>query len=401
MGKRLNMWACLGWLSVALLAASLPTHAQGPPGDAASLLQDAGRAMAAGDLASAEEKLQWILHRSPDNYRALDLLGILRAQQQRNSEALQIFQRVIKSKPDYANAHIDLGLLYTQMGEAEKAAAQLEEGLRLAPERTDATAALARALRDEARSGSGSDPEKALSLLLRARNLVPDNPDVLFDLGMVELRMSLFPDAIEAFHQALKSRSDDAQAIYGLGRAFMELAKFLDAHGQFVRYVAMRPDDASGHYALVMSSAALQLAPEARSEFQKSIALQPVQTESYFRLGLLDLDAKDYRVAEQNFQHVLGRDPKHAGALAALGRAKLETKEYDEAADLLQRAIVCDDSLREAHYYLGLTYALVGRKEDSDQQLQIATQLEKQATERQRTVFKIIDPGTNSGADAK
>jgi tetratricopeptide (TPR) repeat protein len=357
--------------------------------------------MAAGDLVSAEEKLQWILHSSPDNYRALDLLGILRAQQQRNSEANNIFERVIKLKPDYASAHIDLGLLYIQMGEADKAIPELEEGVHLAPERTDATAALAGTLRDEAHSASAQDPEKALSLLLRARKLAPNDPDVPFDLGMVELRMSLFPDAADAFQQALNLRSNDAPAIYGLGRAFMELAKFQDAHDQFVRYVALRPDDASGHYALGMSSAALQLAPEARSEFQKSIALQPAQTESYFRLGLLDLDGKDYAAAEQNLQHVLGRDPKHAGALAALGRVKLETKKYDEAADLLRRAVLSDNSLREAHYYLGLTYARVGRKEDSDQQLQIATELEKQATEKQRTVFKIIDPGTTSATDPK
>jgi len=384
-----NQIQCL-WM--VLLAVALPVGAQVPASNSASLLQDAGRAMAAGDLASAEEKLQWILRSSPDNYRALDLLGILRAQQQRNSEAEDIFQRVIKTKPDYASAHIDLGLLYIQMGEAEKAVPELEEGSRLAPERTDATAALAGVLRDQARSTSGEDPEKALSFLLRAHKLVPNDPDVLSDLGMVELRMSLFPDAIEAFQQALKSRSDDARAIYGLGRSFMELAKFQEAHEQFVHYVAMRPDDASGHYALGMNCAALQLAPEARSEFQKSIALQPTQTESYFRLGILDLDGKDYNAAEQNLQHVLGRDPKHAGALAGLGRVKLETKKYDEAADVLQRAIVSDNSLREAHYYLGLTYSRMGRKEDSDQQLKIATQLEKQATEKQRTVFKILNP---------
>jgi tetratricopeptide (TPR) repeat protein len=388
-------------LSIILLAASLLMRAQGAGSNATSLLRDAGRAMADGDLVTAEEKLQWILRTSPDNYRALDLLGIVRAQQQRNSEAENIFQRVIKTKPDYASAHIDLGLLYVQMGEAEKAVAQLEEGLRLAPERTDATAALAGVLRDEARSVSAEDPEKALSLLLRARTLAPSQPNVLFDLGMVELRMSLFRDAVDTFQQTLKIRGDDAPATYGLGRALMELARFQDAHEQFVRYVAMRPDDASGHYALGMSSTALQLATEASSEFQKSIALQPVQTESYFRLGLLDLEAKDYGAAEQNFQHVLDRDAKHAGALAALGRAKLETKKFDEAVDLLQRAIASDSSLREAHYYLGLTYARMGRKEESDQQLQIATEMEKQATEKQRTVFKILDPGTNSAAGPK
>jgi tetratricopeptide (TPR) repeat protein len=376
-----------------VLAGILYLPAQMPAKDSSSLLQDAGRALAAGDLETAEQKLQWILHSSPGNYRALDLLGIVRAQQQRNSEAEIIFQRVIKSQPDYASAHINLGLLYIQMGEPEQATPQLEEGLRLAPERTDAATALTGILRGQARAIVASgDLEKGLSLLLRARKLQPSDPDVLFDFGMVALRMSLLPDALDAFQQTLRLRGNDAAAIYGLGRTYIELAKFQEAREQFARYIELQPDDATGHYALGLSCADLQLAPEARAEFEKSIALQPAQTESYFRLGLINLDAKEYDSAESNFQHVLARDPKHAGALAALGRANMEQKKYDQAADLLERAISSDDSLREAHYYLGMTYARMGRKEDSDQQFQIATRLEKEATEKQRTVLKVLNP---------
>ena len=388
---------CLRHLLLAALLVATPIAAQNPGlSNSDPMLQDAGRDLASGKLTKAEEELQWILARSPENARALDLLGILRAQQQRNSEAEELFEHSIKSGRDFASPHIDLGLLYVQMGESDKAVAQLEEGLRLAPERSDAANALASIFREQARNALGADLEKSLSLLLRARKVAPENPDVQFDLGMVELRMSLLPDAVDAFQQTLKLRDNDAPAIYGLGRAYLQWAKFTDARQQFEKYVTLRPNDASGHYGLGMSCAALQLAPEARTEFEKSIALAPVQTESYFRLGLLDLDAQDYASAEKNFQHVLDRDPHHAGALAAMGRVKLETKRYDEAADLLQQAIASDASLREAHYYLGLTYARLGRKEESDQQLQIATQLEKEATEKQRTVFKILNPGDTS-----
>ena len=379
-------------LAIALLTGA-PLAAQNSGlQDSASMLQDAGRALASGNLAKAEEELQWILGRSPENDRALDLLGILRAQQQRNREAEELFEHAIKNKAELASPHIDLGLLYVQMGEPDKAVEQLEEGLRLAPDRTDASNALIHVLREQARVALNSDIQKSLSLLLRARKIAPDNADVQFDLGMVELRMSLLPDAVDAFEKALKLRSNDPPAIYGLGRAYLEWTKFPEAKQEFEQYVKLQPNDASGHYGLGMSCAALQLAPEARAEFEKSIALAPVQTESYFRLGLLDLDAQDYPSAEKNFQHVLDRNPHHAGALAAMGRVKLETKKYNEAGDLLQRAVASDASLREAHYYLGLTYARMGRKQESDEQLQIATQLEKEATEKQRTVFKILKP---------
>ena len=387
-------------LVIALLAGA-PVAAQNTGlRDPDSMLQDAGRALASGNQVKAEEELQWILSRSPENDRALDLLGILRAQQQRNSEAEELFEHAIKNRPDFASPHIDLGLLYVQMSEPDKAVEQLEDGLRMAPDRADASNALAGVLRDQAREVLNSDIEKSLSLLLHARKIAPENPDVQFDLGMVELRMSLLPDAVDAFQQVLKLRSNDAPAIYGLGRAYLEWAKFSEARQQFEQYVKLQPNDASGHYGLGMSCAALQLAPEARAEFEKSIALAPVQTESYFRLGLLDLDAEDYSPAEKNFQHVLDRNPHHAGALAAMGRAMLETKKYDQAADLLQRAVASDASLREAHYYLGLTYARLGRKQESDEQLQIATQLEKESSEKQRTVFKILNPGNAADSPA-
>ncbi len=78
---------------------------------------------------------------------------------------------------------------------------------------------------------------------------------------------------------------------------------------------------------------------------------------------------------------------------------ELEKKQFGEAVDLLQRAISSDDSLREAHYYLGLTYARMGRKAESDQQLEIATQLEHADAEKQKVVFKILDPATVQGSD--
>jgi tetratricopeptide (TPR) repeat protein len=68
-----------------------------------------------------------------------------------------------------------------------------------------------------------------------------------------------------------------------------------------------------------------------------------------------------------------------------------EQKRYSDAIDLLQRAIASDDSLREAHYYLGLTFVRLGRKEEADSQLQIATRLEHDEAQHRRTVLRIQD----------
>jgi tetratricopeptide (TPR) repeat protein len=387
-------------LAVTLFVASLvPANAQVSSRNVnTDLLQDAAQSIAAGDLGRAEKDLQFILRISPQDYRALNFLGIVRAQQRREAEAEQLFRQVIQGKPDFASAHVNLGLLYVQMNRQEDAVPELQEALHLDPDRSEAADALAGLWRGQARAAvSSGDPEKALSLLIRARKVAPGNPDVQFDFGMVALRMSLLPDALEGFQEALKLRANDASAIYGLGRTYMNMARFEDAREQFASYLTLRPGDASAHYALGMALAALDQANEARGEFEKSTTIAPVQTESYCQLGRLDLDSKDLDSAGENFRRALDRDPKNLCALTGLGRVDFGKKNFTPAADFLQRAIAVDFSLREAHYYLGLTYARLGKREASDRELQIAARLEHEEVEKHRTSFRIEDPANLDG----
>jgi tetratricopeptide (TPR) repeat protein len=383
-----NELLCVG---VLLLSAGAIAAAQAPGQRARmSELQQAAQALAAGNLKQAEKDLQSVLRAAPGEYRALDLLGVVRVLQKREGEAEEYFRGALTKDPEFAPAHAHLGLLYVQRGQPGEAVPELREALRLDPARSDASGALVKILRDQSRSAAAAgDSEKSLALLTDARKYAPDNADVQFEFGTRALQMSLWQDAITAFQQTLKLRQDDPLAVYNLARAFAGQLKFEDALRQFTRYIDLRPDDPSGHCALGMT---LERSGEARSQFEQSIALGPAQTESYYRLGLLDLDSKDLDSAAKNLRHVLDREPKHAGALTALGRVAFEQKHYPEAMDLLQRAIANDGSSREAHYYLGLTFARTGRKQEADNQLQIATQLEHEEVEHRRTVFRILDP---------
>ena len=302
-------------------------------------------------------------------------------------EAETFFRRSVQKKTDFAPAHAHLGLLYLQKGRADDAVPQLREALRIDSARTDALNALVQTLRGQSQSASAAgDSARSLALLREARNYAPDNPDVQFEFGSTALQLSLWEDAIAAFQQTLRLRQNDPIALYSLGRALLGEWKFEEARQQFARYVEARPDDASGHCALGMTLAALENTQEAQEQFERSIALAPEQTESYFRLGLLDLNAKVLDEAATNFRQVVTRDPKHSLALFGLGRVAFEQKHYSDAIDLLQRAIASDDSVREAHYYLGLTFARVGRKEEADSQLEIATRLEHDEALQRRTV---------------
>jgi len=359
-----------------------------------SQLRSAARELSAGNLDQAEQDLQSVLRSNAGDYRALDLLGVVRVLQHQEAKAQELFEQVVKAKPDFAPGHAHLGLLYLHMGRAQDALAELRQALRLDPARTDVAGAMTHILQGQAKTATDSgDWIGALSLLMEAREYAPDNADVHYEFGMVAHKLSLDDDAIEAFQQTLRLRSNDAPALYNLGFALMDRARFDDARRQFSQYVEVRPDDPSGHCALGMALAALEQAEDARAEFKRSIALAPAQSESYYRIGLLDLNAGDYAAAAQELHTALEHKPNDGGALTALGKVEFEQKHYTEAASVLQQAVSEDDSLQEAHYYFGLTLARMGRRPESNQQLEIAARLEQEQKERGRNLVRLRKPG--------
>jgi tetratricopeptide (TPR) repeat protein len=374
------------WPAAVALAQSLST----PP--IVPTVRDAATSLAAGDLTRAEKELEAILESAPTDVHALDLLAIVRVQQKRESEAETLFKQAIAIQPTFAGAHAGLGLLYTQMGESDLAVPPLRESLRLEPGRRDVQAVLISIWRAQAHDAAEHhDLEKALALLIDARKLNPADADVQYEFGMVALRMSLFSDAIDAFTQVLKLRSDDAAALYGLGRAKMSVSRFDDAQQHFERYVRLRPTDASGHYALGFTLQALEQASDARAEYGRSIALQPQQTESYFQLGLMELEQGSTGAATEKFEQVLKRAPQHAGALTGMGRVKFHERDFAGATKFFEKAIASNPELREAHYYLGLADSRLGRKKESEKELEIASRIEHEEVEKHQTVLKIVD----------
>jgi len=379
------------WILLTAFSAPAQTPSPGSLSNAPTV-QTAAAVLASGDSKRAEAELSEILRSSPNDIHALNLLGILRAQQHHNQEAEALFKKAIAIQPDFTAARAGLGLLYVQMGKDDLAIPVLQQVLELDPGRRDAQAALVGVWRAQAHLAAQSgDPEKALALLISARKLDSDDADLQFDFGMVALRMSLFPDAVDAFKRTLRLRAGDASALYGLGRAYVALARFDEAQQSFARYLQLRPDDASGHYALGFALQALQRTSEARAEYEKSIAIQAQQTESYYQLGIMDLDAGDLRAAAGRFERVLNRAPQHAGALTGMARVRFQEKSYAEAASLLTKAVAANPRLREAHYYLGLTDARLGRKEASQKELAIATQIEHEEVEKQQNVLRILN----------
>lgn len=215
----------------------------------------------------------------------------------------------------------------------------------------------------------------ALAFLLRANYWVPDDAELLTDIGIQEEAMSLNHDADTALEKAQQLRPGNPKTLYAIARVKMDLNQAEASEEAWKAYLAQRPDDASAHYGYGLLLQMLQRTDEARAEFRKSIDLSPHQAESYYRLGEIARNAGDATQAKQYYTQATEHDPQHAGAWTSLGILAFKAKQYDEAESDLEKAIQFAPDFQQARYYHGLTLARLGRKDESEKELARAVQL--------------------------
>lgn len=222
--------------------------------------------------------------------------------------------------------------------------------------------------------GAGNMDE-ALKDLLRAQKVAPENPRLLYDLGILEDEMRLYTDADKTLGHLEQIVPNDPKVEYAAGHVKLDLGQLDAAEAKIKAYLGFHPDDATAHYGLGRVYRLKADFDRAAAEFQRSIELRPQQTEAYYQLGDVELQEGDYAAALANFAKTLKRNPRHGGALAGTGIAYFKQKQYEKAEEALRKAVDAAPDYQPGHYYLGLTLARLGKKEESERELALATKL--------------------------
>lgn len=290
---------------------------------------------------------------------------------------------------------MEQGVALLQQGKPEEARPIFESIVRGDPSNAEAQAGEVEASESLALEKRANGREvDALSDLLRAQKLVPANARLEYDLGILEDEMHLYPEAEKALRAAQDLHLENPRLLYAMARVELDAGHLSPAAEKMQEYLKAQPNDASAHYGLGrIYEIGLQF-DKARAEFEESIQLQPEQTEAYFQLGDMELKQNQYAAALGEFEKTLARDPKHGGALADAGETCFKQKHYDQALDYLQKAIVASPDYQPGHYYLGLTLARLGRKEDSEKELATAAKLADEDSRKGSSRYQLVVPGS-------
>lgn len=329
--------------------------------------------------------------------------------QEKTDEAIGEYREVLKTRSDWEGIHLAVGNLYLRKNEGARAARELEEELRLAPD--DPT--LVKLLQDVRAKLSSTEPATevtfqgnseskpftyagrtdtssrgAPSLLaqgvrqFRARDFTgaqvvfsraaqASPRDGLSNLYLARCHFALgnYDQAIELLKQPGEFGRHELEALYWKGKSYQELAA-----QTLEKMISIDPDSYRVHQ---MSGALLEdkrKYGEAIDAYQKTLKASPDLMGIRFAIGNAYWKMQNLDEALVWLKDELARNPYHAVANYKVGSIHLAKGNTDQAVPFLEKAVAANPGLLAAQQDLAKAFTSLGRHEDAISKLKLVAQ---------------------------
>ena len=176
------------------------------------------------------------LELKPDYAQAHSSLGLLYWRQNDRTRALEEFRQAVMSDPDLAEAHYNLGLALAQSGHLDEAVRELNEAISLDPKYTDARIQLGLVL------SQNNDTAGAANVFRELVRRDPNFAEAHNNLGLVLLQAGDAPTAQAEFVEAVRLKPRYAEAHYNLALALHQEGKEEESRAEFEKAYEISPE---------------------------------------------------------------------------------------------------------------------------------------------------------------
>ena len=230
------------------------------------------------------------------------------------------YQAVIAIAPGFAEAHMNLGLVYQLQDQPAKAMPEFLSALKLKPDLVGANFFLGI---DDCRLGDGG---KAIPYLNAAIHSDPNRTDTWLWLATAQEMTGQFQAEVATLDRVLQTRPKDVDALYRLGTAYEKLGK-----QEVARLEKAAPGSSRSEQLLAESYATSIEWPSAVIHYQNALAEAPNRPGLHAELGELFLHAGKVSKASEEIDAELKTDPGSLRALVRRGEARLIQGNVDGA----------------------------------------------------------------------
>ncbi len=267
----------------------------------------------AGHMEEARALCRQTLAHEPKHPGALNLSAMIACQSGNVREGIKQLKAALAERPDFVEAHNNLGNAFKALGRLDAAEAAYRQALDLNPEYADAH----------------------------------------FNLGVLMETAGRRAEAEDAYRRAVRARPDFAAAHYTLGNVVKSLGRLDEAVAAYRQAVAIGPDFADAHNNLGTALQELGDHEAAEAAYRQAVALDPAHADASYNLGVVLQETERFEDALAAYADTLGAAPGHAGAYVNRGYALKKLGRLDEAVDAYHRAIDLAPDYDKARVNLG------------------------------------------------
>jgi predicted TPR repeat methyltransferase len=194
--------------------------------------------------------------------------------------------------------------------------------------------------------------DEAETIYRRVLTHMPEHPDALHFLGLLQHQRSRPEEAIRLISKALRVAPEYADAHNNLGNIYREQERLNEAETCYRRVIELTPLNAGAFNNLGTVLRAKGLLGEAGAAYQKAIDLEPNFPNPFENLG--NLLSRQGRVAEAvaHYSQAIVLNPDHPGCKKMLGIALSCIGKIEEAANVFREWTEKEPDNPVAHHLL-------------------------------------------------
>jgi tetratricopeptide (TPR) repeat protein len=369
---------CLYSLAVLFVMFELPAvaRAQSTSHDQLQqLFQQGAQQMHAGDAAGAEKTFRKATEVDPQFAPAHLDLGLAELKQGKLIDAIASIRRSLAIDPSSPGAHLFLGIAEYQSSHAEDAIADLEKAVKEDPNNTQGLTWLAIV---ELNTGH---PDRAAGPLDRAAELAPSDENIL------DYRVQAHMAVAKQSYTALFKADPTSWRLHRLNAAIdAQASDHIHAAEEYQQAIKLAPAEPELYEGLGWEYRFLGHADLAAKAFAQQVKLTPGNPIAMYNLGSAEVDNGQESAAIPLLQQVVKIYGHPSGADYYLGRALAAQGNYEEAASELQRATTLNGEMQQrAWYELSQAYRHMGKTAEAHAAVQRFEALKQAADQAKAT----------------
>jgi len=201
-----------------------------------------------------------------------------------------------------------------------------------------------------------NDFSQAKELYQKLMQLIPNDTQVLTNLGTIEIQLGNIKEGIKLIKDSIKILPNQSHALSNLANALLEIGQPKDALNFYKKAITINSKQDFLYYNQGRAYSALKLYKEAIESYSAAINLNDHSSLAFNNRGILFHQLKNFDRAMEDFNTVINLQPHFAEGFYNRGRLKNDLSHIENAIDDYTHAIKLKSDYAEAFNNRGILF---------------------------------------------